>query len=78
MNLILLIFFICTRINIANTFKKSGNTIRIIKKNKKVIGLTKDELKRKILTECVSFRPKIYSYLMNGGSNDKKAKETKK
>ena len=43
-----------------------------------MIGLTKDELKKKILTECVSFRPKIYSYLMNGGSNDKKAKETKK
>ena len=30
------------------------------------------------MTEFVAFRPKSYSYLMEGGNNDKKAKATKK
>ena len=46
--------------------------------NKKVIGLFKDELGRKIMTEFVAFRPKTYSYLMDDGNSDKKAKGTKK
>ena len=46
--------------------------------NKKVIGLMKDELGGKIMTESVALRPKKYSYLMDGGSNDKKAKGKKK
>ena len=45
--------------------------------NKKVIGLMKDELGGKIMTEFVAFRPKTYSYLMDDGENKKKAKGTK-
>ena len=48
------------------------------KKNKKVIGLMKDELGGKIITELVTLRPKTYSYLTNDGREDKKAKGTKK
>ena len=46
--------------------------------NKKVIGLIKDELGGKIMTEFVALRPKTYSYLMEDGENKKKAKGTKK
>ena len=49
-----------------------------IGKNKKVIGLIKDELGGKIMTEFVALRPKIYSYLMDDGERHKKAKGTKK
>ena len=38
----------------------------------------KDELGGTIMAEFVSLRPKTYSYLMDDGSSDKKAKETKK
>ena len=38
----------------------------------------KDELGGKIMTEFAALRPKIYSYLMNDGNSDKKAKGTKK
>ena len=47
-------------------------------KNKKVIGLMKDELGGKIITEFVTVRPKTYSYLTDDGKEDKKAKGTKK
>ena len=47
-------------------------------KNKKVIGLMKDELGGKIITEFVTLRPKTYSYLSDDGKEDKKAKGTKK
>ena len=47
-------------------------------KNKKVIGLMKDELGGKIITEFVTLRPKSYSYLTDDGKEDKKAKGTKK
>ena len=38
----------------------------------------KDELNEKIITQFVALRPKTYSYLMDDGSNDKKAKGIKK
>ena len=46
-------------------------------KIKKVIGLMKDELGGKIMTDFVGLRAKTYSYLIDGGSEDKKAKGTK-
>ena len=46
-------------------------------KNKKVIGLMKDELGGKIITEFVTLRPKTYSYSTDDGKEDKKAKGTK-
>ena len=47
-------------------------------KNKKLIGLIKDELGGKILIKFVKLRAKTYSYLMDDDSEDKKAKGTKK
>ena len=49
-----------------------------IGKNKKVIGLMKEELGGKIITEFVALRPKTYSYLTDDCKEDKKAKGTKK
>ena len=46
-------------------------------KNKKVIGLMKDELGGKIIREFVTLRPRTYSYLTDDGKEDKKAKGTK-
>ena len=47
-------------------------------KNKKVIGLIKDELGGRIITEFITLRPKTYSYLTDDFKEDKKAKGTKK
>ena len=47
-------------------------------KNKKVIGLMKDEIGGKIITKFVTLRPKTYLYLTGDGKEDKKAKGTKK
>ena len=47
-------------------------------KNKKVIGLMKDELRGKITTEFVALKPRTYSYLMDDGGRDKKANGIKK
>ena len=46
--------------------------------NKKVIGLMKNELGGKIMTEFVALRPKLYSYKKLDGSEDKKCKGIKK
>ena len=47
-------------------------------KNKKVIGLMRDELGGKVITEFVALRPTTYSYLMDACKEDEKAKGTKK
>ena len=49
-----------------------------INKNKKVIGLFKDELGGRIMKEFCALRPKTYSYLMDNDSEVKKSKGTKK
>ena len=47
-------------------------------KNKKVIGLMKDELGGKIIMEFVTLRPKTYTFFTDDGKEDKKAKGRKK
>ena len=49
-----------------------------IGKNKKVIGLFKDKLGGRIMKEFCALRAKTYSYLMDGNSEVKKSKGTKK
>ena len=58
--------------NIANYVKKRYDTSNYsierplpTGKNKKVIGLMKDELGRKIMTKFVGLRPRTYFYLMD-------------
>ena len=46
--------------------------------NKKVIGLMKDKLGGKIMTEFVALRPKLYSYKVLDGLEDKRYKGIKK
>ena len=47
-------------------------------KNKKLIGLMKDELGGKIMTKFFRLRARTYSYLRDAPSEDKKVKGTKK
>ena len=49
-----------------------------IGKNKKVIGVFKDELGRKIMIEFCVLRVKAYAYRLNDDTEIKKAKGTKK
>ena len=67
--------------DVENRFDTSNYEVNIplpTGKNKKVIGLMKDELDGKIITEFVTLRPKTYSFLTDDGKEDKKAKGTKK
>ena len=61
----------------SNYDKNDKRTLQI-GKNKKVPGLFKDELGGKIITEVVALRPKTHAYLMDDGTNHKKAKSLKK
>ena len=45
-------------------------------KNKKVIGLMKDELCGKIMEEFAAWRAKTYSYLIDNNNEGKKARNT--
>ena len=47
-------------------------------KNKKVIGLMKDKLGGRVITDFVALRPKTYAYITDDCKEDKKAKGTKK
>ena len=47
-------------------------------KNKKVIGLMKDNLGKKLMIKLVGLRAKTFSYLIDDGSEDEKAKGTRK
>ena len=47
-------------------------------KNKKVIGLMKNELIEKVMTKLLGLRAKTFNYLIDNWSEDKKAKSTKK
>ena len=71
--------------NIANDVEKRFDTTNYeadrplsTGKDKKVIGLMKDELGERVVTEFVTLRPKTYSHLTDDCKEDKKAKETKK
>ena len=46
--------------------------------NKKVIGLMKDELGGRIMTEFMALRPKLSAFKMLSGGGDKKCKGVKK
>ena len=58
-------------------YPNDGSRPLPVGKNKKVIGLMKDELGGEIMKEFVSLRPKMYSYRV-GNSEPKKCKGTKK
>ena len=45
-------------------------------KNKKVIGLMKDELGGKIMEEFAAWTAKTYSYLIDNNNEGKKARNT--
>ena len=67
--------------DVDNRFDTSNYEVKrplLMGKNKKVIGLMKDELGGEIITEFVTLRPKTYSYLTDDSKEDKKAKGTKK
>ena len=67
--------------DVDNRFDTSNYEIKRllpIGKNKKVIGLMKDELGGEIITEFIALRPKTYSYLTDNDKIDKKPKGTKK
>ena len=61
-----------------DTSNYEGRRPLLLGKNKKVIGLMKDELGGEIITEFIALRPKTYSYLTDNDKIDKKAKGTNK
>ena len=60
-----------------SNYDENDKRLLPIGKNKKVIGLFKDELRGKIMKELCVLRAKTYSYLMDDDSEGKKLKEQK-
>ena len=61
-----------------SNYDEKGKRPLSVGKNKKVIGLFKDELGGKVMKEFCIFSAKTYSYLMDDNSEVKKSKGTKK
>ena len=61
-----------------SNYDKIGERPLPIGKNKKAIAFSKDELGGKIMKKFVALRAKAYAYLMEDGSEHKKAEGTKK
>ena len=61
-----------------SAYSKDLNRSLPIGKNKKLLGMMKNELCGKVMTHFYALRAKTYSYLDYDGKNEKKAKETKK
>ena len=61
-----------------SNYDKKDERPLTIGKNKKAIGLFKDELGGKIMTEFVALTAKAYAYLMEDDGKHKKVKGTKK
>ena len=59
-------------------YSKDENSLLSIRRNKKVIGLMKDELGGKIMTEFVAFRTKMYAYGKIGKEVTKSAAKVQK
>ena len=66
-----------TRFNTSGYDKRDAGPLPI-GLNKKVIGLMKDELGGKIMTEFIALRPKLYAYRKLDGAEDKKCEGIKK
>ena len=61
-----------------SAYSKDLNRPLLIGKNKKVLGMMKDELCGRVMTHFFALRAKTYSYLDYDGKEEKKAKGTKK
>ena len=61
-----------------SNYDEKDNRSLPIGKNKKALGLFKDELGDKIMKEFCTLRPKPYAYLLDNDNEKKKAKGIKK